>query len=147
MERKIKALIQQAIDQATMSREFYRTMANLVEHPETKETFQYLAKNEEDHKRFFQKILDEAVCPLEVPVQDRHLSEFLEMPHITRHMSPKEALALAIRREEILQKFYKNLEDVQPPGEIKNLLKEMALIKLEHKEKLEYLYDAWPFQK
>ena len=145
MEQKIKALIQQAIDLAKSSREIYLTMANLVERPETKETLQYLAKNEEGHKRFFQKILDEAVCPLEVPLEDTHVSEFLKCPHITRKMSPKEALVLAIKREETLHKFYKYLENIQPPGEIRNLLKEMVLIKLEHKEKLEYIYDDVAF--
>jgi len=145
MERKIKALIQQAIDLAMSSREIYLTMANLVERPETKEMFQYLARNEESHKRFFQKILDEAVCPLEVPLEDTHVSEFLKCPPITRKMSPQEALVLAIKREETLHKFYKYLENIQPPGEIRNLLKEMALIKLEHKEKLEYIYDEVAF--
>jgi len=123
MKRKIKALIQKAIDQTMMSGEFYLTMANLADHRETKETFQYLAKNEGAHKRFFQEILDEEVCPLEVPVPDVHLSELIELPHITRAMSPKEALALAIKREEALHKFYKSLESRQPPGEVKNFLK------------------------
>lgn len=145
MKGKVSRLIKRAIDQATGSREFYLTMANLVERPETKETLRYLAKNEELHKRFFQKILDEAVCPLELPVQDVHLSEFLELPHITRNMTPKEAIVLAIKREETLHKFYKKLESVQPQGEIKNLLQEMALIKLEHKDKLEYIYDDVAF--
>ena len=145
MERKIKALIQQAIDLAKSSREIYLTMANLVERPETKEMFQYLARNEEFHKKFFQKILDEAVCPIEVPLEDTHVSEFLKCPHITRKMSPKEALVIAIKREETLHKFYKSLEDIQPPGEIRNLLKEIVLIKLEHKDKLEYIYDDVAF--
>ena len=145
MEQEMKALIQQAIDLAKSSREIYLTMANLVERPETKEMFQYLARNEEFHKKFFQKILDEAVCPLEVPLEDTHVSEFLKCPHITRKMSPKEALVLAIKREETLHKFYKYLENIQPPGEIRNLLKEMVLIKLEHKEKLEYIYDDVAF--
>lgn len=58
-------------------------------------------------------------------------------------MSPKEAIVLAIKREETLHKFYKYLENIQPPGEIRNLLKEMALIKLEHKEKLEVWKAYW----
>ncbi len=140
MEQEIKTVIQQALDLTTSSRELYLTMANLVERPETKEMFQYLARNEESHTRFFQSILDEVVCPLEVPLEDTHVSEFLKCPPITRKMSPKEALVLAVKREETLHKFYKYLEDMQPPGEIKNLLKEMTLIKLEHKEKLEYIY-------
>jgi rubrerythrin len=145
MEKETKAIIEQIIDLTMSSREIYLTMADLVERPETKETLRYLAKNEESHKRFFKNILDEAVCPLEVPIEDTHVSEFLKCPHITRKMSPKEALVLAIKREETLHKFYKNLESVQPPGEIKNLLQEMALIKLEHKEKLEYIYDDVAF--
>ena len=46
MEKEIKALIQEAIDLTMSSREIYLTMADLVQPPETKETLQYLAKNE-----------------------------------------------------------------------------------------------------
>lgn len=77
-------MIQQAIELTMSSREIYLTMADLVERPETKETFRYLAKNEQALKRCFQRILDEAVCPLEVPLEDTHVSEFLKCPHITR---------------------------------------------------------------
>jgi rubrerythrin len=145
MEKKIKGIIQQVIDDTMSSRELYLTMADLVEHPETKETLRYLAKNETGHKRFLQKILDEAACPLEPPLEDAHVSEFLKCPSITREMSPKEALVLAIKREETLHKFYKYLEDLQPQGEIRNLLKELALMKLEHKERLEDIYDDVAF--
>jgi rubrerythrin len=145
VEKKIKAIIQQAIDDTMSSRELYLTMADLVERPETKETLRYLAKNETGHKRFLERILDEVVCPLEPPIGDTHVSEFLKCPPITRKLSPKEALVIAIKREETLHKFYKYLEDIQPPGEIRDLLQEMALIKLEHREKLEDIYDNLTF--
>jgi rubrerythrin len=66
------------------------------------------------HKRFLEKILDEVVYPLE----DTHISEFLKCPPITRKISPKEALVLAIKREETLHKFYKYLKDIQPRSRI-----------------------------
>jgi len=43
MEKKIKALIQQALDDTMSSREFYLTMADLVERPDARETLRYLA--------------------------------------------------------------------------------------------------------
>lgn len=145
MKGKVSRLIKRAIDQAMGSREFYLTMAILVNHRETKETFEYLAHNEQKHINFFQNILAEEACPFEIPTKDVHLADLLELPHVTRDLSPKEALIIAVKREEASHRFYQNLADHQPPGTVRHILEEMALIKLEHKDKLEYIYDNVAF--
>jgi rubrerythrin len=63
MEKKIKALIQQAIDETMSSREIYLTMADLVERPETKETLRYLAENETGHKEKLEYLYDDVAFP------------------------------------------------------------------------------------
>ena len=57
MENEIKALLQEAISQADLSQQFYLDMTTLVIQPETKDIFQYLAKNELQHKAFLEKWL------------------------------------------------------------------------------------------
>jgi rubrerythrin len=45
MEKKIKAIIQQAIDDTMSSRELYLTLADLVERPDTKETLRWVIRD------------------------------------------------------------------------------------------------------
>ena len=69
----------------------------------------------------------------------------LEAPAINDDMSPKEALVIAMKREEGSYRFYQTLAGLQPPGEIQAFLEKMANVELKHKEKVEYLYDNAAF--
>jgi rubrerythrin len=145
MNQELQALIEQAITQEELSHAFYRRMAELVSHKETKETFEYLAKEELDHKAFLQQCLTPAGCPLVGQATDTQLAEIMQTPAITEDLSPKEALIVAMKREEGSYRFYKHLASLQPPGEAKDFLEKMAEVELGHKEKVEYLYDNAAF--
>jgi rubrerythrin len=145
MDTEFQALINSAIAQEEKSHEFYLRMANLVSHAETKETFQYLAKEELEHKAFLQSCFTPQGCKLVGHPQDVHLAEHLQAPEITPEMSPKEAMVIAAKREEGSYNFYQSLAALQPPGEIRDFLEKMAQVELSHKEKMEYLYDNVAF--
>lgn len=145
MSTELEAVIKSAIDQEEMSRQFYTRLANLVSHAETKETFQYLAKEEQEHKNFLESCFTPQGCKLVGRPQDVHLAEHLAAPAFTEDLSPKEALVIAMKREEGSHKFYQALAALQPPGETRNFLEKMAQVELSHKEKMEYLYDNTAF--
>jgi len=145
MDTELLALINNAIAQEELSHEFYLRMANLVSHAETKETFQYLAKEELDHKAFLQSCFTAEGCKLVGHPQNVHLAELLKAPEFTANLSPKEALVVAMKREEGSYRFYQGLAALQPPGEIRDFLEKMAQVELSHKEKMEYLYDNTAF--
>jgi rubrerythrin len=145
MDAELQALIEHAIAQEELAHEFYLRLANLVTHRETRETFEFLAKDELEHKAFLQSCLTPGGCPLAGKPQDVHLSDIMEVPAITDDLSPKEALAIAMKREEASYRFYQRLASLQPPGEARNFLEKMALVELGHKEKVEYLYDNVAF--
>jgi rubrerythrin len=145
MDTELLAIINNAIAQEELSHEFYQRMANLVSHKETKETFQYLAKEELDHKAFLQSCFTAEGCKLVSHPQNAHLAEILKAPEFTPEMSPKEALVIAMKREEGSYRFYQGLAALQPPGEIQGFLEKMAQVELGHKEKVEYLYDNTAF--
>ena len=52
---------------------------------------------------------------------------------------------IAAKREEGAYRFYQALAALQPPGEIQAFLDKMAKVELQHKEKVEYLYDNAAF--
>ena len=52
---------------------------------------------------------------------------------------------MAIKRSEGLVRFYQSLLELQPEGEIRRRLEYLARVELNHKDKLEYLYDNVAF--
>jgi rubrerythrin len=145
MSSELEAIIQSAIAQEELSHNFYRRLAGLVTHPETKNTLEYLAKEELDHKVFLQSCFTPRGCTLVGEAQNVHLAEMLVAPAISPDLSPKEALIIAAKREEGAYRFYQALASLQPPGEVQDFLNRMAKVELQHKEKVEYLYDNAAF--
>lgn len=140
MNAELKPLIEQAIHQEELSHDFYTRLRDLVTDEETKDTLTWLAKDELEHKAFLESCLTPTGCTLAGQAQDTHLAEIMETPGIDPHMSPKEALMVAMKREEGSYHFYQRLASLQPPGDAKAFLEKMAKMELGHKQKVEYLY-------
>lgn len=145
MSTELEAIIKSAIAQEELSHGFYKRLAGLVSHPETKDTLEYLAKEELEHKAFLQSCFTSQGCTLVGEAQNVHLAEMLESPAVSGDMSPKEALTIAAKREEGAYHFYQALASLQPPGDIRAFLEKMARVELKHKEEVEYLYDNAAF--
>jgi rubrerythrin len=145
MITELEAIIKNAIAQEELSHQFYRRMAKVVTHKDTQETFEYLAHEELGHKAFLESCLTPQGCKLVGQAQNVHLAEMLAAPEFSEEMSPKEALVIAMKREEGSHRFYQTLASLQPPGEIRAFLEKMAQVELSHKEKMEYLYDNVAF--
>ena len=145
MSTDLEAIIKSAIAQEEFSHNFYRRLAGVVSQPETKDILEYLAKEELEHKAFLQGCFTPQGCKLVGEAQNVRLAELLEAPAMSDDMSPKEALIIAMKREEGSHRFYQALAALQPPGEVQAFLKKMAQVELTHKEKVEYLYDNAAF--
>jgi rubrerythrin len=145
MSAEMEAIIKSAITQEELSHDFYQRLAGVVTHPETKEILAYLAKDELEHKAFLMSCFTPQGCKLAGEAQNVHLAEMLEAPAISDDLSPKEALVIAMKREEGSYRFYQTLAGLQPPGEVQEFLNKMAKVELKHKEKVEYLYDNAAF--
>jgi rubrerythrin len=145
MSTELETIIKSAIAQEELSHNFYKRLAARVSHPETKDTLEYLARQEMEHKAFLQSCFTPQGCKLVGQAQNVHLAEMLEAPAISEDLSPKEALVIAAKREEGAYRFYEALANLQPPGDIRDFLEKMAKVELTHKEKVEYLYDNAAF--
>jgi rubrerythrin len=145
MSTEMAAVIKSAIAAEEMAHDFYRRLAEVISHADTKETFQYLAQEELEHKHFLEGCVTPMGCKLVGQLQDVHLAELLEAPAIHLDMSPKEALVVAMKQEVAAHRFYQALAALQPPGEIRAFLEKMANVELAHKAKMEYLYDNTAF--
>ena len=145
MRKEIADLIHEAMEQHELARDFYHRLAHRVSHPETREMFEYLAKEAEENKNRLHHCLTPECCPVVPPVHDLHLAEHLKVPEVTEALSPKEALAVAIKRSAGLCRFYQSLLELQPEGEIRRRLEYLARAESSNKEKLENLYDTVAF--
>jgi rubrerythrin len=145
MSAEMEAIIQSAITQEEMSHDFYLRLADLVSHQETRDILEFLARDELEHKAFLTSCFTPQGCKLTGEAQNVRLAEMLEAPPLSPDLSPKEALVIAMKREEGSYRFYQTLAGLQPPGEIQAFLEKMAKAELQHKEKVEYLYDNAAF--
>jgi rubrerythrin len=145
MRKEIVDLIREAMDQHELARDFYHRLAHRVSHADTREMFEYLAEEAEANKDRLHHCLTPEGCPVVPPVHDLHLAEHLKVPILTEGLSPKEALAVAIKRSEGLCRFYQSLLELQPEGEVRRRLEYLARAELGHKEKLENIYDTVAF--
>ena len=74
MSTELEAIIKSAITQEELSHDFYMRLAGLVSHPETKDTLEYLAKEELEHKAFLQSCFTPHGCTLVGAVSYTHLT-------------------------------------------------------------------------
>ncbi|MFZ2087314.1 MAG: ferritin family protein [Desulfobaccales bacterium] len=145
MRKELVDLMHEAMDQHEVAQDYYRRMAHKMTHADARETFEYLAKEAEDNKARLHQCLTPEGCPIVPPVHDLHLAEHLKTPTVTEDLSPKDALALAIKRSEALCRFYQAMAELQSPGEIRRRLDYLAKSEASHKEKLENIYDTVAF--
>lgn len=145
MRKELVDLIHEAMEQHELARDFYHRMAHRVAHADTREMFEYLGKEAEENKARLHQCLTPEGCPVVPPVHELHLAEHLKVPEVTEGLSPKEALAVAIKRSEGLVRFYQSLLELQPEGEIRRRLEYLARAESGHKDKLEDIYDTVAF--
>ncbi len=70
MIKELVDLIHEAMDQHELSRDFYHRLAHRVTHPDTRETFEYLAKKAEENKTRLHQCLTPEGCPVVPPVRE-----------------------------------------------------------------------------
>ncbi len=146
----IKEIIEFAIDNEVDSYEFYKDAAKKVVDKDLVEVFEDLAKEELGHKSFLEKFLKsgENEISLNEPT-DYNVASTLETPELTTDISFKDAINLAIKKEEEAMAMYNALSnDVSDEG-IKKLFSELGTMEKVHKVKLEKIYldiaysEAW----
>jgi rubrerythrin len=146
--QNLQSLIEKAIQNEEEARVFYLGLYSLVEDPLAKETLKYLAGEELGHKEFLQAFLKGekkfVALGMDAPV-DYHIAQYADKPDPKKNMNSSEVYLVAAHREWNSYNFYKALASLQPAGEVKEMLLQMANQELKHKEKVEYLYSNTTF--
>ncbi len=147
-DRDVKAVIKTAIQKEREAQAFYTDLYNLVEDTIAKDALLFLAGEEKKHEEFLRNYLQGSyganALKLDAVI-DYEIAQYLEIPDIKKGMEAKDVYLVAAHRELNSYNFYKNLADVHPAGNVKDLLLNMANQELKHKEKVEYLYSNTAF--
>ena len=140
-KEQIKSIIEFAIDNEVESYEFYRDAAEKVEDNNLKEIFKDLAAEELEHKRFLKEFLesDENEIVLN-DFTDYNIAETLNTPELDVEMSFKDAISLAIKKEEEAMVMYGVLAEDSNDGEVKKMFLGLREMEQMHKAELEEIY-------
>ena len=142
-EITLEEVIGQAIEREEDSFAFYEHLRGAVLDTVSKDTLDFMAKEELQHKRILEQYkkgeLGQDALSLR-KVVDALVVEALGHSEITEVMDHKDIFLVAAQREKASHEFYMNLAQLQPEGELKSLFLKLAQEELVHKEKAEYLY-------
>ena len=141
--KTLESLIEMAIKNEEEAYASYMELSGIVADKIAKDTLKFLAEEEKQHKAYLLKYRDgsfrENALALTVPV-DYKIAEQMDKPEIKADFSTKEVYLIAANKELNAYKFYQDLANMHPDGDIKDMLLRMAQQELRHKEKVEYLY-------
>lgn len=147
-EKKLEYLLDIAIRNEEEAYDFYISLRDRVADKDVKETLSFLAEEEKNHKEILVKYKKGGFGPETLnldSVVDYKIAEHVEKPVIEKDLDSKDAYLVAAEKELNAHNFYKALADIEPAGEIKDLLLKMANEEMKHKERVEYLYSNTAF--
>lgn len=142
-EKQLMELIDTAIKREEEAFNFYMDILEKVNDDFARETVEEIARDEKKHKAFLVRYRDEKWTPKNLKMTDvifYKIAEYQEEPEIIENMKSEEVYLVASHRELRSYKFYTEIAELHPDGEVKELLLKMANEELKHKEKVEYLY-------
>ncbi len=138
---QLKEIIQFAVDNEVDAYEFYRDAADRLEEEGLKETFQDLAKEELDHKKFLEDFLNSNTDEINISAEaDYKVAETVEKPPLTADMSFADAIALAMKNEEEAMDMYQQLADACIDQKEKDIFLGLRDMEKMHKTRLEDIY-------
>ena len=135
---KYEDILNAAIESEIEANRFYQQVAERVKDGYLKDMFLAFAREEDKHRRIlegFRNRPEHAVHFAAVP--DFHVSETVDEVTLSIDMKPRDAIALAMKKEEAAMKHYNQLAAACDDKEQQNLFLELASMEREHKAKME----------
>lgn len=135
------SIIEFAVENEVEAYEFYRDAAVKVKDDFLKETFEDLAKEELEHKKFLQDFLKSDLGTMKLDtIKDYKISETIDKPELSVEMEFRDALGLAIKNEEDAMNMYKDLANASSDDNHKEMFLDLMKMEQTHKVRLEEIY-------
>jgi len=131
-----------AIGREAKAYEFYRDVAAKMTNDEVKKVFQQLADEELGHREQLETLLHDPtkVMQFNPPGADYKVAEATDPEPLSLDMKPKDAIALAMKKELEAVNFYKGLSAAATDAGLKQMFDNLANMELNHKARLETVF-------
>ncbi|RLC21845.1 MAG: rubrerythrin [Deltaproteobacteria bacterium] len=134
-----KQVISDAIKGETEARQFYEKIAEKIKDDYLKEIFEKFALEEAKHEKILSHILNQEKMEASFFNFDKDfkVAESIEMPEVNEDMNLKDAIAIAVKNEELAMKKYTALAENCDDGKLKAVFLDLAAMERDHKFKME----------
>ncbi|MBN1630209.1 MAG: ferritin family protein [Thermoleophilia bacterium] len=137
----IAAIFEAAIQNEEEAYDFYSEVAQRATNPVVRQTFAELAGDELGHKVFLQGCLKDSCMLRDFPVgPDYKVAEATPLPDLSIELKPADALALAMKKEEMAARGYEALAKDAPDADQRKVFENLAKMEIGHKTRLETLF-------
>lgn len=122
--------------------EFYSAAAQRVRDAAVREVFGQLASEEMGHYELLERFRADPTRPLRMkaPAQDWKVAESEELPALSIDMKPRDAIALAMKKEQQAVEFYRALATTAADLATQEIFENLANMELGHKHRLEEIF-------
>jgi rubrerythrin len=137
--QEIDAIFSLATKRELEAHEFYQKVAKRAKDAEVRRLFAQLAKEELGHYEMLERFQADPSLPMKIaaPAADFKVAEATELPPFTDDLSPKDAIALAMKKEQQAVEFYRTLAAGAADAGTRDLFENLANTELGHKQRLE----------
>jgi len=134
-------IIDLATSREVSASHFYARLARRAKNRAVQELFDSLAKEELDHQSLLTGLKAEPLLHATfAPSVDYHIAESELRPEISDDMPPRDAVALAMKKEQQAVEFYRGLAKAAKADDVRSLFENLMNMELGHKTKLEALF-------
>jgi rubrerythrin len=141
-ENDFNKLIDFAIDQENQAFAFYTSAAEKVSNPGVKKIFKELAQDENGHANLLEMWRNNKALAavFKIEALDYKIAETQDMPELSLALSQAEAIAIAMKKEQMAAELYKSLAANAVGENEREALENLSRMEMGHKHKLENIF-------
>ncbi len=144
--KSYKDILAMAVENEVEAHEFYKAAAEKIQDKNLKKTFEDLAQEETKHKVLLEGYLKNDMKTMKFKEnKDFQLSETVEKKTLSTDMSFKDAIALAMKKEEEAMNMYRQFAEASEEEKQKETFAELVKMEQQHKTRLEDIYSNAAF--
>lgn len=138
---ELEKIFSVAIKREIKAHEFYKDVAAKVKNDDVKKVFEQLSAEEMTHMETLERLKADptAAMKFEAP-PDYKVAEATDTQELTLDMKPKDAITLAMKKEQEAVEFYRALSASTSEASIKAIFDNLANMELNHKARLENVF-------
>lgn len=130
-----------AVENEVEAHEFYKDAAEKIEDKTLKSTFKELAEEEKKHEMILKSYFDKKQDEMKFDeTKDYKVAETVEEQKLSTDMSFKDAIALAMKKEQEAMDMYQQFANASEEEQQKQTFLELVKMEKGHKTRLEDIY-------